>query len=151
MLFNNWQNPITVSATNSHYPDYESEQLSIPNRLYSFSDRVRREIKKRANGKSEISKRDDLPLEASHLFHSKDPMHNNEENGKLMTIFEHFWYHLLHRGKAREIGLTEYQNEWATDQIRKRCEIASASMGLDYKSEVDTAKSDIESFLNGNG
>lgn len=84
-----------------------------------FSEATRKEIKKRAKYRSEISGRTDRPLHAMHFNHARTEGYDTPPRGVLVTIVEHLVFHLLFRGKAHRIGLKECQNDWAIDILQQ--------------------------------
>lgn len=94
-----------------------------------FRHDVRRQIRKRAANKSEISGRDDLPLECAHTNHDKkSPDYNCSDNGQLLTVAEHFYQHQMY-GTTPEIdaeyvkkttGLTPGQHRQAARLVWER-------------------------------
>ncbi len=86
----------------------------------AFGKNIRDKIRERANNRSEISGRGDLPMECGHKVHGYSKDRQKPENGLLMTIFEHFMHHFKFQGKAHEIGLSERSNNWAIKQIGNR-------------------------------
>lgn len=61
-------------------------------------------------------------LEACHKNHDKQhPDYDKPANGSMKCTYHHFLQHLESRGKAkRELGLSEWANEWAIREIFKR-------------------------------
>ena len=53
-------------------------------------------------------------VHASHLNHDKsDPAYDTEDMGEILCVPHHLEYHLKSRGHARDIGLTEEENNYA--------------------------------------
>ncbi|MCS7317654.1 MAG: hypothetical protein NZZ41_05010 [Candidatus Dojkabacteria bacterium] len=89
--------------------------------LLAFSIKSRRIIQQRTKDKSEISGNISGQMECAHLNHDKNNLdYDNPENGKYVTIIEHYAQHLIHIGIGRCIGLTEEVNKYAIQQILKR-------------------------------
>jgi hypothetical protein len=84
----------------------------------AFSYEVREQIKQRANYKSELSGRDDEPLECAHYNHDKhNPGYNDPDNGRLLLLSEHLQDHIDREGVN---GLSSKENEWAIRTIESR-------------------------------
>ena len=91
----------------------------------AFSRPSRREIRERAGRRSELSGRYDLPLDASHIIHSRQfPAYDHPENGIYLTIEEHLIYHEIFRPKPWLIGLSPRNNEMAIRSLRNRLDMA---------------------------
>jgi len=86
----------------------------------AFLNRVKNHIKARARNKSELSLSNEEPLEVAHLDHTRNEEYQDPSNGILVTQTEHLAHHLIHRGNAQAIGLTEEGNEWAIGQLFDR-------------------------------
>lgn len=103
---------------------------------WAFSWKTRQEIKERAGYTSEISGRDDLPLECSHFNHSRDyEYYDDPTNGIYVTIYEHLAIHQeagRHRTQYGLLpnGLTKDQNLWAINKIRERINEYERSQSL---------------------
>ncbi len=79
-----------------------------------FSPSTRIEIRERADNRSELSGKDDRPLQCSHFNHKKkSPFYDVQEQGFLVTDIEHLVYHLWFRKKPKKIGLSKKANESA--------------------------------------
>lgn len=92
--------------------------------LSSFSRRTRSEIKQRAGYECEECKKAGKhkpsrfhELECSHINHQRGPKYDKPETGTLLCKPHHYVWHLLHEGKAYEIGLSEENNEFAINTI----------------------------------
>lgn len=98
---------------NPEYLTHTPEILLLIPLAMAFSSRVRDEIVGKAGNRSEISgkKAGKQALHAMHLNHKKDETYNTVERGMLVTPIEHVIYHVVHRGRAELIGLTEEENE----------------------------------------
>lgn len=80
----------------------------------SFDNQSRYEIRERASNKSELSGRDDRPLQCCHLNHSREiEEYSCPDMGVLTTDIEHCAYHLIFRLNPWEIGMTRKDNEAA--------------------------------------
>lgn len=80
----------------------------------AFSTATRMEIRERADNRSELSGKDDRPLQCSHFNHKKkSPYYDVQEQGILVTDIEHLVYHLWFRKKPKKIGLCKKNNEKA--------------------------------------
>lgn len=78
---------------------------------------VERAIEKYGRPASEISGRDDMPLQAAHIDHDRsNPHYDDPDNGVLMTIDEHLKDHILREG---ENGLTKAGNKMAIDLLSR--------------------------------
>lgn len=87
--------------------------------FFAFSKRVKAEIKKRDGYKSVLSGKT-INLEVAHINHNKkNPRYNKAENGRTLSIAEHFWDHVNRHG-TEGLGLTNRQNDWAIWQLWKR-------------------------------
>lgn len=86
----------------------------------AFVPRVRAEVKRRANNRSELSGSNEEPLEVAHLNHARDEDYQDPGNALLVTTTEHLAHHLIHRNRAEAIGLTEEGNEWAIGKLFER-------------------------------
>lgn len=84
----------------------------------AFSRDTRARMMNRANGRSEISgvgKQDGYRLHASHYNHDKtNPDYDNIDNGRILTIEEHYIDHVQHEGKN---GLSPEANTWAINKL----------------------------------
>ncbi len=78
-----------------------------------FSLESKHAMMDRAEAKSELSRRDDFPLQAMHLNHTKDQEYDNIEEGKIVTIIEHLKYHEWYLKNPKKIGLTKKENRSA--------------------------------------
>lgn len=87
--------------------------LFIVSYLVAFSKEVRRIILQKARYRSELSGHSHLPLDASHLDHTRNKTYNEPWRGEALTILEHCAYHVAHIGFAEQIGLSEDYNRWA--------------------------------------
>lgn len=104
--------------------------------LLAFSRGARREVRIRAGYKSEISGRDDMPLDASHIIHARRyPKYNDPTNGVLMTIEEHLWYHEAFEAFPRLVGLSYQNNQKAVNSLRDRLETALYERQLQREDE----------------
>lgn len=95
--------------------------------LGSFSRRTRSEIKLRADYECEECKKVGKhkpsrfhALECSHINHQRGPKYDKPETGKLLCLPHHYVWHLMHEGRAHEIGLSENNNRFAVDSIWKK-------------------------------
>lgn len=86
----------------------------------AFTSKVKNFIKARAKNKSELSFSNEEPLEAAHFNHTRDEDYLDPGNGILVTSTEHLAQHLIYRGNAQAIGLSEEANEWAISQLFDR-------------------------------
>src|SRR5258706_15975665 len=80
---------------------------------YSFSDNVRKSMRKRAGYKSEISGTPDteVPCECSHFDHSRrNPMYDDLSNGQYVTIYEHLAFHQTWT-RTHNLGLNRADNQ----------------------------------------
>ena len=86
--------------------------------MWAFPSRTRKRIVQRAGGRSEVSGRSDIPLEASHIRHGE----GGSKNGILMTVIEHLAFHerAERDGASEKIGLNPVQNGWAIGMLQKR-------------------------------
>lgn len=81
---------------------------------------VERVVEKHGKPVSEISGRDDMPLQAAHINHDKkSPDYDNPDNGILMTVDEHLRDHISREGKN---GLTIAGNKLAIELLSKQIE-----------------------------
>ena len=77
-----------------------------------------RSTKRFGTPKSEMSGRDDEPLECAHYDHDQSkPSYDTESNGRLLTLSEHLWDHINRAGRN---GLTREENDWAIREIARR-------------------------------
>ncbi len=84
----------------------------------AFSTETRMQIRERADNKSELSGKDNRPLQCSHFNHKKKSKHyDKEEMGILVTDIEHLAYHLRYRKKPKKIGLPKISNERAIRDV----------------------------------
>lgn len=87
----------------------------------SFSGPTRDKIIARANNRSEVSglePPEGESLHACHKNHDKSrPNYDNPDNGFAATKKEHYLFHRVHRGRARDIGLSEQDNESAIELL----------------------------------
>ncbi len=82
--------------------------------MCAFSPSTRIEIRERADNRSELSGKDDRPLQCSHFNHKKKSnRYDKSEMGLLVTDIEHLVYHLWFRRKPKKIGLCKKANESA--------------------------------------
>lgn len=112
----------------------------------AFSRPVRREIMRRANNSSEVSHRNDRPLEASHINHSREfrarnwqgrkVEYNSDLNGLMMTDIEHQLYHEDFLGSSHLIGLTEDNNMWAIQSIGDRIRMFNEARGIEDITDI---------------
>lgn len=80
----------------------------------AFSDRVRHLIRERDRNKSVLSGRTER-LECAHIDHNRrNPRYNTPENGRLLTIDEHYIDHVDREGHN---GLTIDGNQWGLRAI----------------------------------
>ena len=87
----------------------------------SFKPSVRRVLKKRAEDCSQLSGRDDRPLEAAHLNHCRTSgFYNKPSNGLLVTDIEHLAHHLFFRQNPELIGLSIKDNNRAIKALFDR-------------------------------
>lgn len=89
---------------------------------FAFSRKTAREIGTRAKWKSEISGKsfwDGWVLHMAHLIHTRDDTYDDPERGIAVTVPEHLKMHEDYRGRAEDIGLQEYQNEYAIRMLKK--------------------------------
>ena len=90
----------------------------------SFGTEIKKEIKKKAKHRSELSGENSRPLVCAHLRHRggrpPSPYTERSSLGRLVTDIEHLAHHELFRGRAKLIGLTEKQNEWSIVELRER-------------------------------
>jgi hypothetical protein len=105
-----------------------------------FSERVRVEIDTRAGNISELSGRNDRPLERMHFVHGKGDK-NCAKNALKVTQVEHLAYHIYFRDNPEEIGLKQRQNDWSIDAINQRAVTALHTMGKigEYDDELADA------------
>lgn len=99
----------------SHYPDLLLlTSFAVPV-LMAFSGRIRDEAIGRAGNKSEISgvKPPGIALHVMHLDHTKDETYDTVERALVVTPKEHLIYHRVHKGRAKDIGLSEDENDAA--------------------------------------
>lgn len=88
----------------------------------AFSSRSRYEIKDRAIERlgylgSEISGRNDMPLQCAHINHKRGPYYNDPSNGFYATVDEHLIDHIL---RERENGLTVAGNHEAIKLLTRQ-------------------------------
>lgn len=112
----------------------------------AFSRPARREIWRRAVNSSEVSHRNDRPLECSHINHSRDFQtrdrqgkrveYSSPSNGILCTDEEHLLFHEDFCGTSHIIGLDEEKNIWAIDSLNRRIEEFNQARGIDPLTEV---------------
>jgi hypothetical protein len=89
----------------------------------AFSINSKQKIWDRANSHSELSGENTVRMECNHMTHDKaSPLYDDPRNGMLVTIAEHYSFHLMFRGRAGEIGLSENHNEYAIRECRYRLE-----------------------------
>jgi len=89
--------------------------------MMRFPRGVRNVIIARANRLSEVTHRQDRPLECSHINHARNTgYYANPLNGVYMTDEEHLVYHEYFTDNPLPIGLTRDQNDWAVDKIKER-------------------------------
>lgn len=77
-------------------------------------------IKKRANYASEQSGRGHHTghrLECAHISHARDRQYNNPNNGRLLTVGEHYLNHCMNEGNN---GLPYNQNQYARRSLWER-------------------------------
>ncbi|MHA1910511.1 MAG: hypothetical protein ACTSYA_02340 [Candidatus Kariarchaeaceae archaeon] len=91
--------------------------------LLAFSKKTRKEIGKR-DGWRDVdtgeSFFDGIMLHASHYSHDRrNPDYDTVGAGRMQTVTNHLKYHLDHVGNAKDIGLTEAQNNYAIKMLRK--------------------------------
>lgn len=100
-----------------------------------FSYYEREAIRERAGYASELSGRNDMPCEVSHRIHGVD------EIDKALNVLcsEHYAYHAMAQGRAHTIGLTEFQNNWAMDQILQRLNDWCYANNVDIDLEIGRA------------
>jgi len=91
----------------------------------AFSRGTRQEIIRRATDRfgypaSEISGRNDMPLQAAHINHNRrNPHYDDPDNGILMTVDEHLQDHIEREGCN---GLTKAGNRLAIDLLSRQLE-----------------------------
>jgi hypothetical protein len=85
--------------------------------LFAFSKKTRDIIKKRANGRSELSGIKGTLMHAMHLDHTRDEDYDDPDNGLYVTASEHLNFHKKHIGRASKIGLTESGNKWGISML----------------------------------
>jgi len=79
--------------------------------ICAFSKDVRKKIRKRDNNKSVLSCGGD-PLHCAHINHNRNsPDYNKTQNGRLLTVREHYLDHYNGHGKN---GLSKKNNYAAT-------------------------------------
>jgi hypothetical protein len=84
----------------------------------SFSYEVREQIRKRAGYRSELSGRDDEPLECAHWNHDKtEQTYDDPDNGRLLLLSEHLQDHI---DRAGENGLSESDNNYAIRTLERK-------------------------------
>jgi hypothetical protein len=103
-----------------------------------FSGFALKEIKKRSEGRSELSGRTDRPLDCMHFNHNKNRKeYNTPKEGIRVTIIEHLAYHIYHKEREQEVGLKECTNGWAIERLNERCVAFMSQIGkleeLDYE------------------
>ena len=98
----------------------------------AFSRPVRREIRSRAGRRSELSGRYDIPLDASHIIHSRQyPQYDSPLNGLYLTVEEHLLYHEQFASNPRLIGLSARNNRMAILSLRNRTDMALHENGVE--------------------
>lgn len=89
----------------------------------AFSRKVRKWIKNRAGGRSELSGRREKRMQCSHDDHDKkSSKYNCRDTGTYLCLSEHYVYHESHQGEAEKIGLTEEENNSAIGGLRGQLE-----------------------------
>lgn len=84
---------------------------------FAFTRKTREDVYSRSGGKSEISGVKYTQMEVMHTDHSRDSNYDSPKRGLLVGILEHLIFHRVHKGRAKEIGLTEEQNDNAINLI----------------------------------
>ena len=79
----------------------------------AFSKKIHGLIWKRDEGKSVVSG-ETKRLHAAHYDHERNDHYDTVENGRMLTIKEHYEDHLFRRG---ENGLSQTHNHWALNAI----------------------------------
>lgn len=102
------------------FNDIQVNDYLIDNVEFAFTSRARQLAKQRSGGVSELTRRNDRPLEVAHLNHSRNSNYNDIDNAIVVTDTEHAGFHIVAKKKGVDIGLAEYQNEWAIGAILKR-------------------------------
>lgn len=83
----------------------------------AFSLRVKKKIKERDHNQSVWSGETEH-LEVAHIDHSRsNPRYNNESNGRLLAVQEHYMDHYNRHGRN---GINSHQNIWALKTIWNR-------------------------------
>lgn len=117
---------------------------------FAFSNNTKELIKKRAKFKSEISGRNDMEMHCIHIDHRRDKYYNMAGNGFYGTILEHYAHHLMFRGKAHMIGLSESENEWSIGTLYNNLVKDYEKRGYDIDNidhDLDIALSQVECFI----
>ena len=108
-----------------------------------FESRTKWEIKERAERKSELSGREDRPMQCAHLIHGKK-YNKNPEMGMYVTDIEHLAHHLMHQQRPRAIGLSRNANDGAIETL---CKSVAMDFGCEkMREEVGQAITDWELF-----
>jgi hypothetical protein len=145
---NNWQ-LVPVMIDDIKY-NLESNDLHLAIQQYSqmaFGKKTREEIRERAGNRSEVSGRDDMPLEASHFFHGKGETEQDKDNGILLTLAEHLAWHRKFEKNPEDIGLSEQHNNWGVGQILIRLARWVFNQGGSYEdldNEIKNAQEDMD-------
>ena len=74
-------------------------------------------VKNRAKYRSEWSQSRDMPLEVSHIDHTKDADYDSPDTVEYITLLEHLAYHIYWQRNPANIGLNRHSNKWAIEQI----------------------------------
>lgn len=88
----------------------------------AFSRRSKTTIQRRADYRSEWSGERHMPLEASHIDHTRDKDYDNPERGEYITTLEHLAYHVYWQRNPRYIGLEPQANDYAVQKLTERVE-----------------------------
>jgi hypothetical protein len=145
---NNWQ--LVPVMIDDHQYNLESNDLYLAIQQYTemaFGKKTREDIRDRANNRSEVSGRDDMPLEASHFFHGRGESEQHQDNGILLTLAEHLVWHKKYENSPEDIGLNKAQNDWAIGQIFLRLAKWVTGRGGSYEevgAEIDNAQEDVD-------
>jgi len=95
----------------------------------AFTRETRKQIRRRAKYRSEVTGLNTYPMESAHINHSREnPDYNSPDNGLLLRLDEHLYQHLCYRTMfeqdpleaQKQLGLTHDQNEWAIERIYER-------------------------------
>lgn len=96
-----------------------------------FTLECRHTIRKRAGGVSELSGNPYLPIEASHINHSrKNHFYGKPYNGIALTPFEHLIYHEQFIENPFAIGLNDAQNDMAIRRLQHTCRELNKQRGI---------------------